>query len=932
MHTRSRIPQKALSNSEPTVLLENVIPTRSSSLPPESSEPLTDSQFEQTVLTKANENQTENTNVSNTRITRQTNFKCLSKIIQEESSEQSSQKKRICPKTNRYQSSLRNFRKSNSESNMTSSVAKSPDLNLSGKSTTIEHDGCGETQVETTENTVNTIVNNGWGETQTLEKFPDDTLTVEDNRPVEQDSNQLNSLHGSDNNIQPCSSTDIENNTSKDNEDESNQTCKENTHNSSRNSSCSSILEGIPQIENYLRRTSGELLNTQNSSPEKNTQMVWEDVLSNYPGEGKNNTNGKKENENVQGNGNVHHSNKNTEAIELVNLLEGNSEECVVSSLTSTDGKNMNTEEHSVECIENSDPRSKTSKNTLKDQNCGSSSKKVEESDSQSSDDEDAKSTDDNETLTNKENEKLLTFLCYHSVELLDLHNDVIWKRIGARQEFKQLSWQVYKENFFNNLVERTENYNVPIYFSKHVRQKYVTNSNQGNPVLKIRGDLFPTQNGPNFNNTLNETSKDNVRTPTKNKVRTPTKNRNDGKPNTVTRNSGEKIRTPSKKRPESNSVERNSSHSGGSQGKHNQTPRKGPKIKYTTGKHSATKERTPLKKSRVVNRIRSDSSSSNEEMAMERFPNKNQAEKVSTRKSQSDFDSSDSSDFDSVNRSRIVTRTKTGKSTNPSPNKSKKDQTGEASELSGDNSECSEYNPFKTLTSKYFNKEPTDSPNSDKHKRRQSSSPNLDRQSRKRSSRNSGGNNQSPTPSGSVQRGTKRARMTPPEYVNKSSTSETEMSDSDGDRLVIQEPQGSSRSKENQPQSNSSKTKENPRESNRSQNQSQSRSSPRGDRSSIGSILTPAPSKPQSNIRSIRMPYLSYEKVNMIKYLIDNTTRLDSIKGNVFWKEMEGAGAVPGRTWQSLKNHFFRSLVFELDTYSLDSKFRKRLEMYSAR
>ncbi|XP_017304608.1 dentin sialophosphoprotein [Diaphorina citri] len=93
--------------------------------------------------------------------------------------------------------------------------------------------------------------------------------------------------------------------------------------------------------------------------------------------------------------------------------------------------------------------------------------------------------------------------------------------------------------------------------------------------------------------------------------------------------------------------------------------------------------------------------------------------------------------------------------------------------------------------------------------------------------------------------------------------------------------------------------------------------------------VITPTPSTPKSRSR-MRVPYLHYEKVKMLNYL--KTKKLDSIKGNVFWKLMEADNVLPERTWQSLKNHFFRSLVHELRMYNLEPSFEKKLKQCSGK
>lgn len=98
--------------------------------------------------------------------------------------------------------------------------------------------------------------------------------------------------------------------------------------------------------------------------------------------------------------------------------------------------------------------------------------------------------------------------------------------------------------------------------------------------------------------------------------------------------------------------------------------------------------------------------------------------------------------------------------------------------------------------------------------------------------------------------------------------------------------------------------------------------------------LATPSPSTPILKLKytQSRTIYMHHEKQKILDYLQSKSAFLDTIKGNLFWKEMEASGVVPDRSWQSLKNHFFKSLVHDLSQYSLNPPFEAKLKRYSQR
>lgn len=82
-----------------------------------------------------------------------------------------------------------------------------------------------------------------------------------------------------------------------------------------------------------------------------------------------------------------------------------------------------------------------------------------------------------------------------------------------------------------------------------------------------------------------------------------------------------------------------------------------------------------------------------------------------------------------------------------------------------------------------------------------------------------------------------------------------------------------------------------------------------------VGSHASEASPRPTSN--SNREPYTSKENRRILRYIKENKLYRDKIKGNLVWKKMAAANVVPNRSWASLKDHFRRYLMHDLDWYS---------------
>ncbi|KAI5737471.1 hypothetical protein M8J76_013937 [Diaphorina citri] len=591
------------------------------------------------------------------------------------------------------------------------------------------------------------------------------------------------------------------------------------------------------------------------SEPMLNTQMVWEDILS-QPHKGKEipqeqespdilsqPNKGKEIPQEQESPDILSQPNKGKEIPQEQEspdiLSQPNKGKEIPQEQESPDSSNKN----SVEIIQDSQHKTADKSSSVPIPPCelvesqclgGTDEEKAEQSDVHKS----PKRIEDFEPLSDSDKEKLLMFLAFHSFELVDFNKDEIWEQISVREDFNGKPGNFYKANFFSSLVHCTENYNVPQYFCKHLKEKYGDKhrkeksgesydsiSHETPPLsLKVREDLFSSQKVSKKRSVTDSSPKEST--------------------------SSQKKVCRDRKRLDSDTVR---SDAGKITGKPLRKPSCLAGLLGSSGTKDdngivkqCTKPNIPseLKKKRKL----SDCSKSDDE-PIRSCSNTTGNRRSNKRRLNSESDSSDSS------RNRIVTRPK--KSTKKTSKLIIDDTIPGPSEESLDNSELSEFNPFETLKSRYFR-------------------------------------NDKPIPGRSINRTSKIL----------STTSDSESSDEDISFNQVKPSQVNSKQKEPSVQDFLSQSKL---------------------RSSC-SVQTPSSStcRPTSS----RIPYLSYEKVNMIKYLLKNASWLHTIKGNVFWKEMEGANAVHGRTWQSLKNHFFKSLVFELDQYNLDPKFEKKLKL----
>lgn len=71
-----------------------------------------------------------------------------------------------------------------------------------------------------------------------------------------------------------------------------------------------------------------------------------------------------------------------------------------------------------------------------------------------------------------------------------------------------------------------------------------------------------------------------------------------------------------------------------------------------------------------------------------------------------------------------------------------------------------------------------------------------------------------------------------------------------------------------------------------------------------------------KSSLKRTRAPYTLFEKEAIIKFLVANN-RYNNLKGNSVWKTMEVRNVCPIRTYQSLKEHFSKVIIHELDRFS---------------
>ncbi|XP_064090364.1 ras guanine nucleotide exchange factor Y-like isoform X2 [Macrobrachium nipponense] len=73
------------------------------------------------------------------------------------------------------------------------------------------------------------------------------------------------------------------------------------------------------------------------------------------------------------------------------------------------------------------------------------------------------------------------------------------------------------------------------------------------------------------------------------------------------------------------------------------------------------------------------------------------------------------------------------------------------------------------------------------------------------------------------------------------------------------------------------------------------------------------------------RREYEHREKRAILNYIIDKR-KYHEVKGRNLWIEMEKAKVCPGRTWESMKEHFRKSIIHNLHLFKLDDKTLRRL------
>lgn len=70
---------------------------------------------------------------------------------------------------------------------------------------------------------------------------------------------------------------------------------------------------------------------------------------------------------------------------------------------------------------------------------------------------------------------------------------------------------------------------------------------------------------------------------------------------------------------------------------------------------------------------------------------------------------------------------------------------------------------------------------------------------------------------------------------------------------------------------------------------------------------------------------YSRDEKEAILRFLLSKK-KMTGFRGDSIWKKMEKRGVCPKRTYQSMKNHFLKTLLFELDKFEFISQKDKRM------
>ncbi|RZF34167.1 hypothetical protein LSTR_LSTR003577 [Laodelphax striatellus] len=72
------------------------------------------------------------------------------------------------------------------------------------------------------------------------------------------------------------------------------------------------------------------------------------------------------------------------------------------------------------------------------------------------------------------------------------------------------------------------------------------------------------------------------------------------------------------------------------------------------------------------------------------------------------------------------------------------------------------------------------------------------------------------------------------------------------------------------------------------------------------------------------RMPYSNDEDAKIVKYIVCKKA-YDSVKGTIIWKNMERGNICPHRTWQSMKEHFLKKVLYQINYFNFLSDDQKR-------
>nr|CAD7605582.1 unnamed protein product [Timema genevievae] len=85
------------------------------------------------------------------------------------------------------------------------------------------------------------------------------------------------------------------------------------------------------------------------------------------------------------------------------------------------------------------------------------------------------------------------------------------------------------------------------------------------------------------------------------------------------------------------------------------------------------------------------------------------------------------------------------------------------------------------------------------------------------------------------------------------------------------------------------------------------------------------------ANTNSAKVPprtlYTRNEKKAIVKYIVKNND-IDRVKGRALWEEMEEELKI-GRTWQSMKEHFIKSIVPNMDSFKIPANDKSSLRVY---